>query len=391
VTAHATGRRLRIIAAGVACCGGVLGAPDRIASGAPPAAVAIPVQSMAGPSDAVARRLALVRGGEAALALGRVGAAIDAVDSAAALSHDADTELSQVRATLQAGAYRRALAFCAHAAGAHPDEAGGTALYAWLLHLGGQSGFARRVLDLHDTARGADPSTDAVRSALAGETSRVRSMRNPPVRLAPYATGPVPPAGSRVVATATRLGNAALAIAPAAAVSGMTALWVRDGLGRTSAAALERSAEVAGLVVLRLEQPPVIPPDDHLAPARPPFPGSIAYAASFMPEADDAPAWPGLVAGFLGAPTGSDRVLRLDAEAPPGSAGGPVFDASGRLIGVTSIDRTQGFNFVPIATLNDGAQLVPAGAPPTAPGGHLPPDAIYERALPLTLQLIALP
>ncbi len=48
---------------------------------------------------------------------------------------------------MQAGEYRRALSFGAHAAGAHRDFPAATALYAWLLYVGGQDAFAARRLD----------------------------------------------------------------------------------------------------------------------------------------------------------------------------------------------------------------------------------------------------
>ena len=52
--------------------------------------------------------------------------------------HAADTEIALVRGHMQAGDYRRALAFGAHTAGAHLDVVGGSLLYVWLLHAGGQ-------------------------------------------------------------------------------------------------------------------------------------------------------------------------------------------------------------------------------------------------------------
>jgi hypothetical protein len=51
-----------------------------------------------------------------------------------------------VRTYMQTGQYRRALAFGAHTAGAHLDVVGGSALYAWLLHIGGQPVFAQRLM-----------------------------------------------------------------------------------------------------------------------------------------------------------------------------------------------------------------------------------------------------
>ena len=92
-------------------------------------------------------RADLLASGEQALARRDVDAALLAFDRAALILHAADTEIALVRAYMQGGDYRRALAFGAHTAGAHLDVVGGSALYAWLLHAGGQSAIAQRLID----------------------------------------------------------------------------------------------------------------------------------------------------------------------------------------------------------------------------------------------------
>ncbi len=83
--------------------------------------------------------------GEEALARGDVQHALAAFDRAESMRHAADTEMSLVRAHMQAGEYRRALAFAAHMAGAHRDVSASAVLYARLLTIGGQGVAARRV------------------------------------------------------------------------------------------------------------------------------------------------------------------------------------------------------------------------------------------------------
>ncbi|MBX3623069.1 MAG: hypothetical protein KF891_24130, partial [Rhizobacter sp.] len=61
---------------------------------------------------------ALVHQADEALARGDPGAAQALFEQAAALEHAARIEVGWVRARLQAGGYRQALAFAAHAAGA---------------------------------------------------------------------------------------------------------------------------------------------------------------------------------------------------------------------------------------------------------------------------------
>lgn len=98
------------------------------------------------PAERLKERADLLMAGEAALARMDAIAAIDFLDRAALILHAADTEIALVRAYMQTGQYRRALAFGAHTAGAHLDVIGGSALYAWLLHAGGQIAVAQRLL-----------------------------------------------------------------------------------------------------------------------------------------------------------------------------------------------------------------------------------------------------
>ncbi|MGE1095276.1 hypothetical protein, partial [Pseudomonas zeae] len=81
------------------------------------------------------------------LAAGDAEAALRDFDVAAQRLHAADTEMSLVRAWMQQGEYRRAIAFVAHTAQAHRQVAGGAVLYAWLLSRGAQDAQALRLLD----------------------------------------------------------------------------------------------------------------------------------------------------------------------------------------------------------------------------------------------------
>ena len=78
-------------------------------------------------------RAALLDAAEAALARGDTEAALAGFERAAGMLHAPDTEMGLVRSQMQAGQYRRALAFAAHTAGAHLEAPAASALYAWLL------------------------------------------------------------------------------------------------------------------------------------------------------------------------------------------------------------------------------------------------------------------
>ncbi|MBC7942049.1 MAG: hypothetical protein H7Z19_20225, partial [Chitinophagaceae bacterium] len=71
------------------------------------------------PASDLAERLRLTQAGEAALAAGDTDSAQRHFDRAAGMVHAADVEMGLVRTYMQAGAYRQALGFASHAAGAH--------------------------------------------------------------------------------------------------------------------------------------------------------------------------------------------------------------------------------------------------------------------------------
>src|SRR5262249_1994571 len=124
---------------------------------------------------------------EGALASGDAERAERAFDRAASMAHAADTELGLVRTYMQAGEYRRALAFVAHTAAAHGDESGGTALYAWLLYVGGQQAQAARLLREGEASFRNDRSLQHVGAVLASHRPLASgALLEPPLRLAPY-------------------------------------------------------------------------------------------------------------------------------------------------------------------------------------------------------------
>lgn len=99
------------------------------------------------PRERLQERTRLMRTGEAALARLELDKASNAFNRAALIQRAADTEIALVRAYMQSGQYRRALASGAHTAGAHLDVVAGSALYAWLLSAGGQGVIGRHLLN----------------------------------------------------------------------------------------------------------------------------------------------------------------------------------------------------------------------------------------------------
>lgn len=304
------------------------------------ALVGAPV-SAASPSARPADRQALVQRAAAALELGDADAALRDYEAAAAQEHAADIEIGIVRSLMLAGHYRRALAFAAHTSQAHPDAPAGAGLYAQLLELGGQPAMA----------------------------ARVRPRSAPPGVLLPaVATGVVIDAGRH-------------ALLPLRALHEASANKLRDGQGREVGAQVAQRDEALGLALLRLDTPLSQAPRLVWA-ARDAFPGSVAHAVAATPCATGAPPWPRLHSGFVGA-----RTLGIDLAGD--AAGGAVFDAAGRVIGIALVGDDGSDRLISAAALRSwlGPLLgEPAGEVANAPAAPLPLDAIYERALRITVQ-----
>ncbi len=359
-------------------------------------------------------RARLLQTGEAALARLEVDTAINAFDRAALIQHAADTEISLVRAYMQGGQYRRALASGAHTAGAHLDVVAGSALYAWLLAAGGQGVIGQRLLD---EAQARLPNNAVVtgvqRQLRSGTLVATGALLGVPTRLAPYSRGPALPRRARVAGSAVLLADGRQALAPLALIPTGVAppVWVRNGLGVLTAATVVARLPAVGMALLQLNT--ALPAADGLGvAAQEAFPGSAGFAVEYTANPRAEAAWPLLRTGFLGGMTGNparpeERALGITM--PPGPRGGPVFDVAGRLTGMALAPATGSARPVlpifvsapvlrrelaraaPAASLGTVATALPAT--PTAPAavmGRVPVDVIYENALKTTLQLITL-
>ena len=329
-------------------------------------------------------RQALLAAAEAALAAGNVDVAERSLDEAASSEHAPDIEMALVRTYMQAGSYRRALAFAAHAAGAHVDEPAATALYAWLLAVGGQ-----RDVALHLLARASgDPTVDEVRRSLRERTpSASARLLELPHRMAPYSVpqGVAASArdGDRVIANGTLLADGKTAIVPLECVAPALTVRVRNGMGVTVQARADVKFESIGMATVRLDRPL-----EGGVPfcRRDPFAGSPGYTASYPVDVVGAPAWPWLCIGFLGAAGKyGRRVLAFDS--PMTSPGAPVFDVRGEVAGIVSAATTEPAAWIPVSSLHAIAAVAESAGAVAAV--RPAPDAIYERALGCSLQVIA--
>jgi len=347
-------------------------------------------------------RAAALAQAELAMSRGEADRSLQGFERAAALEHAPDIELGLVRSHMQAGEYRRAMAFAAHTAGAHGEEIGGALLYAWLLNAGGQGAFARQLLEGAAKRAPDQPLLAQAQEQLRSPWPVPRgALLSAPLRLAPYAKSHTQddtvPATARVQGSGVLIDEGRRALVPVSLLpsSSSSTVWVRNGLGLTSKAQVERRFDALKLVMLKLNSAM-----DGQTPWRPaprdPFPGSPGYTLEYAATPDAFPAWPLLRLGFLGGPqspadsqSDGTGLRHLGIEVPAGPRGGPVLDAAGRLVGIAADGDLQ----VPLSRLIQamGPVFGPATELMNSASPRMPLDEIYERSLPLTLQVMTLP
>jgi hypothetical protein len=345
-------------------------------------------------------RADMLKKGEVALAALQLEPALLAFERAASILHAADTEIALVRTYMQYGQYRRALAAGAHTAGAHLDVVGGSALYAWLLHMGAQTAVAQRLLTEAQTRMPDNSSIELVRQQLnSGMPVATGDLLNPPTRLAPYGVTQGLPAAARVQGSAVLLPGGAQALVPLRLLSKpakRAKLWLRNGMGLLAEGTVVKRLPAAGLALVKLSQALPVPDDYWIADTER-FPGSPGYAVEYVANPkttqDAAPAWPLLRLGFLGGmvtPDGSDRLLGIDM--PAGPRGGPVFGGAGQLIGVALKGKSGAADqLVTVSQLQKALGQPLGAAMPKKTPATTTADRIYENGLKVSLQVITAP
>jgi hypothetical protein len=365
----------------------------RVGVAAAIAAACAAVQAHGDEAAAAARlpqRVALLQRAQSELERGDASQALDDFERAAMMLHAADAELGLIRSAMQDGQYRRALAFCAHTAGEHTDDAEGSALYAWLLRIGGQGELASRVLEQARANAPDDPVAAAVQAAFRTSPPVASGVLLQPLhRMAPWAPGSLPsapPATAHFVSNGVLVDDGASAVVPlpmAAAVP-HARVWVRNGLGQSAQADLDAGdATLAARGLMRLKLRQSLPVGaSRQAAGRAPFAGSPGFAMQFGDAS--APAWPMLTQGFLGTLIDDGEVRRVGFAATPGAA---ILDAHGALVGITLAGADGAATWLPLAAAP--ASPAAAATPELHAGLTLTaPDAAYEAGLRRALQVL---
>lgn len=285
-----------------------------------------------------ALRSRLLEEGEALPVSGDAAAALEVFQRAALQMHTPEIESSIVRAQMQSGRYRQALAVAAHAALAHRHYSGGVALYAWTLAIGGQPIAAERLLTQAVQAAPGDLVLRLTQEQLRQPWPRLpEPLLMPPLRGAPYAYGPGRAnARAQVVGAAMLVDGGHAALLPSATAGSHERVWLRSGLGPTVEARITTRFEDVSLARADLASP---------------------------------------------------RALGIALRAGP--RGAPVFDRNGHLCGMSmpgedGVDRMLPFAALPVrvGAIASGRVAVPG----VATG---PLDAVYESALYQALQVIS--
>jgi hypothetical protein len=347
----------------------------------------------------------LLRQGRAALRAGQVDEALARFAHAADLEHSAQVEQHLLRAHMQGGHYRRALAFAAHVAQAH-DSPSGAAWHAHLLALGGQQALATqaqaRVAALaaaHNAGHGHDHS-----HALVDDESNSDN----PETWGPAVQGDTPSAQAQLVSAGTLLADGKHVLVPAALLPMHGRVWVRDGLGQTREARRVIPStntnnvlmpQAQGVAVLMIADPLTGVPS-LTAAQQPAHAGAPALVMRHAAQPGAQATWPQMHTQFLAMPQPPAHTPSVARPSRPALPGGPVFDVRGAWLGVTVPGVRDDVLLLAAAmdvvmltgALSDPAQAQPVATPTvvnsTARASRMPLDELYERAMRNTVQVI---
>lgn len=345
---------------------------------------------------AEAQRQALLSQAEVALRQGRAEEARTALDTAAAMSHAADTELLQIQTMLQQGAFRQALGFAAHTAGAHLQAPQALALHAWLLALAEQSERARQLLS-SGLQRHPD---DAQLQHLGSQIDRLQEGASAEsnaeaagLRPRPIPSGAAIPAGARAIGSGTVLADGETAVVACGSRCDWptgTVMWLRNGVGHAMAARWQQALPGWPLGWLRLDAP--APHPEWQMSKRLAHAGSPVSLVLFPADPSDMPAWPALQSGFMGRPASLGR-MSLGFAAAVASPGALAFDRRGESLGLLlpahpgDSDLLLPWPVIQTALRQVGGPAEPGTDAPAQPVATPTPEELYERSLRSVVQL----
>jgi len=332
-----------------------------------------------------------------------------------------------VRASLQAGEFRKAMSFANLTAGEHPESAEAQALLAFLNDRTGRTEQALAALKTLEVARPNEWSPVAIHAEIltdrfapdqAHAPVQSWSTRRPTAptvdraRVAAWlATSfqALPVGNHRIVGAGNGVviddGKTVLTYAPVVPARA-TDVLVRNGVGRVVRARLDRANAPGDVIRLRLSEPypatASVPANQVSSPEGVRFCFAFGFSTPRSPE----PAYPAIAPGLVSrADTGIGGLMQITSALGADQNGTPIFDARGKLIGLalsTGDHQIAGKDVR--KNLGNGAfalrvdetltgvprkmatKLTPPGKQPPMPAV----EELFERLAPAIVQIVAI-
>ena len=341
-----------------------------------------------------------------ALAAGDAAAAVEIYDSLTQQGESLEAEIGLVRASLQAGQFRKAISSATVTASEHTESSEAVALLAYVHDRAGYTEQALKALkqlradrpdDLIASAALATVLMDRGGKVSAADQAASRKWPRPAFQEFPIGKARVLAGGNGVVVDGGQHVLTYSAVLPKAAKS----IYVRNGLGKVRRVVRESGDQRGELVRLKITEPYpaswALANDQIVSADGARFCFAFGYSASASPEGSFPAISPGTV---FRADAGVGGLMQVTTAQGAGNIGSPVFDPRGRLLGLTV-----GPGDIPIGGENLRSRLGagqfalrvippdPVKGPITYPTGKMPPmpavEELYERLMPSVVQIIS--
>ncbi|MEJ0035426.1 MAG: trypsin-like peptidase domain-containing protein [Gammaproteobacteria bacterium] len=347
-----------------------------------------------------------IDGARRALASGDAAKAVTIYESLTQQGESLEAELGLVRASLQAGEFRKAVSWATLTAGEHTDSSEAVALLAYLHDRAGYTEQALQTLKQLRADRPDDPMAAAALAtvlmdrggkASAADEAASRKWPRPAFQAIPAEKRHVIAGGNGIIVDGGRHVLTYSAVLPKAAAS----IYVRNGLGKVRRAVREAGDQHGELVRLKIAEPYpaawALPKDQIASPDGVRFCFAFGYSASSDLDGGYPAISPGLV---FRADAGTGGLMQITSALGAGHIGSPVFDPRGRLLGLSVGNGAITIDGENIRSRVGSGQFAvravaaqPASGIPPRPSGPLPPmpaiEELYERLAPSIVQIVS--
>ena len=383
------------------------------------AAVCLALQASAAP--VVAAPPVSLEAARRALAEGDAARAATLYETLAQQGESLEAEIGLVRASLQAGEFRKAMSFANLTAGEHPDSVEAAALLAYLNDRVGRTEQALEALKRLEASHPDEQSALAAhadilidRLAPAQALSLIQTWRDRhPGAQAPelvrlFARAQAAARGNVAAGNGVIIDDGKSVLTYAGllkSVSGREVL-IRNSLGQVRRARADARGAANDLVRLRLKNPFPSSQSVPLSQVAAPEGVRFCFALGFSVPGSVEAAYPAIAPGLVfRANAGAGGLMQITSALGAGHDGAPIFDPRGRLIGlalgagdhqIAGQDLHTRFGKGSFALRVDETLTGVARQASTtrAPAGPQPPmpavEELFERLAPAVVQIVAL-